>query len=243
MGSGVLMGGQPSTREFAIITPLQFTEAAVAAPVDAHKSANSRLHESQRQPTIPPTVSKSDKRSPLSDRTSSPDRRSGHGTFRLAAIRPPQADSRSGRRAKPCQVFPLVTSTSGTRRTIDALRWTWMGNRVITTRRLSVVQQCSIFLVAVATTTFAAPTTKHQVTPARHQPSSLAEVLYAIAKDPRGSPHLAHDGTLRSFAADGSVIDSRAVDIAKAPRPLTRSADERAPDSVNTDGAAARHRA
>ncbi|KAH7140692.1 hypothetical protein EDB81DRAFT_62266 [Dactylonectria macrodidyma] len=72
---------------------------------------------------------------------------------------------------------------------------------------------CFTLLVCVVATSLAMPTTKHQDTPPRHQPGSLADVLDAIVKDSHGSLHLTSDGTLRSFAGDNSVIDSRPVDV------------------------------
>lgn len=54
----------------------------------------------------------------------------------------------------------------------------------------------------------AAPTPNHKDPPLKYHANSFAAVLDILAKDPNGALRLGHDGILRSFAANGSVIDS-----------------------------------
>ncbi|KAF7552162.1 hypothetical protein G7Z17_g4520 [Cylindrodendrum hubeiense] len=74
-----------------------------------------------------------------------------------------------------------------------------------------------IFFVLALTTSFAAPTTNHGgAAPLRYSPGSFAAVLDTIAKDSHGALRLSHDGILHSFAANGSVIDSRPLDVSRS---------------------------
>ncbi|KAH7000228.1 hypothetical protein EDB80DRAFT_106397 [Ilyonectria destructans] len=59
------------------------------------------------------------------------------------------------------------------------------------------------------TASLAAPTPNHRDSPLKYHPNSFAAVLGILAKDPDGALRLCPDGILRSFAANGSVIDSR----------------------------------
>ncbi|KAH8669984.1 hypothetical protein BGZ61DRAFT_537564 [Ilyonectria robusta] len=73
------------------------------------------------------------------------------------------------------------------------------------------------FIFVLLTASLAAPTPNHKDAPLKCHPNSFAAVLGTLAKDPDGALRLGPDGILRSFAVNGSVIDSRNLSASTFP--------------------------